>query len=219
LASVLLSKVLTHTVDGYNSGVAVKLPGISCNGNKVQVHRLDIVEGKISNDDVSVLRDTGCSTVFAHSKFTNTDHLTGHARDICLADGTVKPYLQQYQVYALVLYCHYTRYLVILQLHHYYSHQQYVHAEFVYISQTYLVYVHSLLASLALQDNRCNMSCFLTNKTNSSLCLVFFVLKTLTWMFWLVWFTYMFILVSLLKRFCFFNQLINSFVRTRRDRL
>ena len=79
-----------HTVDGYNSGVTVKLPGISCNGNKVQVHRLDIVEGKISSDDVSVLRDTGCSTVFVHSKFTNSDHLTGHARDICLADGTVK---------------------------------------------------------------------------------------------------------------------------------
>jgi hypothetical protein len=79
-----------HTVDGYNSGVTVKLPGISCNGNKVQVHGLDIVEGKINNDDVSVLRDTGCSTVFVHSKFTNTDHLTGHTRDICLADGTVK---------------------------------------------------------------------------------------------------------------------------------
>jgi hypothetical protein len=54
------------------------------------VHGLDIVEGKINNDDVSVLRDTGCSTVFVHSKFTNTDHLTGHTRDICLADGTVK---------------------------------------------------------------------------------------------------------------------------------
>jgi hypothetical protein len=79
-----------HTVDGYNSGVTVKLPGISCNGNKVQVHGLDIVEGKINNDDVSVLRDMGCSTVFVHSKFTNTDHLTGHTKDICLADGTVK---------------------------------------------------------------------------------------------------------------------------------
>jgi hypothetical protein len=54
------------------------------------VHGLDIVEGKINNDDVSVLRDMGCSTVFVHSKFTNTDHLTGHTRDICLADGTVK---------------------------------------------------------------------------------------------------------------------------------
>ena len=54
------------------------------------MHGLDIVEGKINNDDVSVLRDTGCSTVFVHSKFTNTDHLTGHTRDICLVDGTVK---------------------------------------------------------------------------------------------------------------------------------
>jgi hypothetical protein len=32
------------------------------------VHGLDVVEGKINNDDVSVLRDTGCSTVFVHSK-------------------------------------------------------------------------------------------------------------------------------------------------------
>ena len=47
------------------------------------MHGLDIVEGKINNDDVSVLRDTGCSTVFVHRKFTNTDHLTGHTRDIC----------------------------------------------------------------------------------------------------------------------------------------
>jgi hypothetical protein len=61
---------------GYYSGVTVKLPGISCNGNKVQVHGLDIVEGKINNDDASVLRDTGCSTAFVHSEFTNTDHLT-----------------------------------------------------------------------------------------------------------------------------------------------
>ena len=49
------------------------------------MHGLDIFEGKINNDDVSVLRDTGCSTVFVHSKFTNTVHLTGHTRDICLA--------------------------------------------------------------------------------------------------------------------------------------
>jgi hypothetical protein len=52
-----------HSCERYNSGVTVKLPGISCIGNKVQVHGLDIVEGKINNDDVSVLRDTGCSTV------------------------------------------------------------------------------------------------------------------------------------------------------------
>lgn len=79
-----------HTVDDYISGITVKLPGVSCNGDKVQVHGLDIVEGKINSDKISVLRDTGCSTVFVHSKFTSSDHYTGHNRDICLADGTVK---------------------------------------------------------------------------------------------------------------------------------
>ncbi|CAC5404352.1 Transposon Ty3-I Gag-Pol polyprotein,Transposon Ty3-G Gag-Pol polyprotein [Mytilus coruscus] len=78
------------TVDDYISGVTVKLPGVSCNGNKVQVHGLDIVEGEINSDKISVLRDTGCSTVFVHSRFTNPDFLTGQARDICLADGTMK---------------------------------------------------------------------------------------------------------------------------------
>ncbi|CAC5374158.1 unnamed protein product [Mytilus coruscus] len=79
-----------HKVNDYISGVTVKLPGVSCNGNKVQVHGLDIVKGEINSDKVSVLRDTGCSTVFVHSRFTNPDFLTGQTRDICLADGTVK---------------------------------------------------------------------------------------------------------------------------------
>ncbi|VDI78345.1 Hypothetical predicted protein [Mytilus galloprovincialis] len=79
-----------YRVDDYISGVTVKLPGVSCNGDKVQVHGLDIVEGKIDSDKISVLRDTGCSTVFVHSRFTNPDCLTGQTRDICLADGSVK---------------------------------------------------------------------------------------------------------------------------------
>jgi hypothetical protein len=57
------------------------------------------------NDDVSVLRDTGCSTVFVHSKFTNTDHLTGHTRDICLANGTVKQCPEVYSVFCKSISC------------------------------------------------------------------------------------------------------------------
>ncbi|CAC5388230.1 unnamed protein product [Mytilus coruscus] len=75
-----------HKVDDYISGVAVKLPVVSFNGNKVQVYG----KGKINSDKISVLRDTGCSTVFVHSRFTIPDFLTGQTRDICLADGTVK---------------------------------------------------------------------------------------------------------------------------------
>jgi hypothetical protein len=57
------------------------------------VHGLDIVEGKINNDDVSVLRDTGCSTVFVHSKFTNTDLVYVHS---VLASLALKENLLQY---------------------------------------------------------------------------------------------------------------------------
>ncbi|CAG2240481.1 unnamed protein product [Mytilus edulis] len=89
LGLVLFSRQ-EYRVDDYISGVTVKLPGVSCNGDKVQVHGLDIVEGKIDSDKISVLRDTGCSTVFVHSRFTNPDCLTGQTRDICLADGSVK---------------------------------------------------------------------------------------------------------------------------------
>lgn len=53
--------------------VIVKLPGVSCNGNKVQEHGLDILEGEINSNTVSVLKDTGRSTVFIYSRFTNQD--------------------------------------------------------------------------------------------------------------------------------------------------
>ena len=73
-------------------GVTLKLHGISCSGNKIKtkVRGLDIVEGRIKNEQISVLRDTGCSTVLIHSKCTNSDDLTGHTREIYLADGTVR---------------------------------------------------------------------------------------------------------------------------------
>ena len=70
--------------DGFLNGVTLNLPGISCSGNKIKtkVHGLYIVEGRIKNEHIFVLRDTGCSTVLIHSK----------RREICLADGTVKKY-------------------------------------------------------------------------------------------------------------------------------
>lgn len=63
-----------YKVGNYISGVIAKLPLVSCNGNKVQEHGLDIVEGEINSDTVSVLRDTYRSTVFVHSRLTNQDY-------------------------------------------------------------------------------------------------------------------------------------------------
>jgi hypothetical protein len=80
--------------DGFLNGVTLNLPGISCSGNKIKtkVHGLYMVIGKIKNEHISVLRDTGCSTVLIHSKRTNSNDFTGFTRKICLADGTVKKY-------------------------------------------------------------------------------------------------------------------------------
>jgi hypothetical protein len=80
--------------DGFISGVTLNLTWISCSGNKIKtkVHGLDIVEGRIKNEQISVLRDRGCSTVLIHSKRTNPNDFTGFTREICLADGTVKKF-------------------------------------------------------------------------------------------------------------------------------
>ena len=36
-----------HTVNGYNSGVSVKLPGISCNGNKYKCMDLILLKVRL----------------------------------------------------------------------------------------------------------------------------------------------------------------------------
>jgi hypothetical protein len=80
--------------DGFISGITLHLTGISCSGNKIKtkVHGLDIVEGRIKNEQISVLRDTECSTVLIHSKRSNPNDFTGFTREICLADDTVKKF-------------------------------------------------------------------------------------------------------------------------------
>lgn len=65
--------------NGFISGVTLKLPEISCSGNKIKtkVYGLDIVEGRIKNEQISVLRDTGCSTVLIYNECTNSEDFTG----------------------------------------------------------------------------------------------------------------------------------------------
>ena len=81
-----------HPVDGYVGGLTVRLPGISCDEQTEckKVPGLEIVEGKVNGNIVSVLRDTGSSTVFVNSKFVEPDNFTGKSRDICLADGSTR---------------------------------------------------------------------------------------------------------------------------------
>ncbi|KAL5007617.1 hypothetical protein ScPMuIL_016423, partial [Solemya velum] len=52
------------------------------------VSGLDVVKGHVGNKSVSVLRDTGSSTVFVNSKLVGKDNETGRVREILLADGT-----------------------------------------------------------------------------------------------------------------------------------
>ncbi|CAG2185025.1 unnamed protein product [Mytilus edulis] len=66
------------TVDEYAGGMTIRLPGVSCDEVKTnKVPGLDIVEGKVNSKPVSVLRDTGCSTVFVNQKFVDSDKFTG----------------------------------------------------------------------------------------------------------------------------------------------
>lgn len=47
-----------------------------------------MVSGEVGEKIVSVLRDTGCSTVFVNSKLVSDDEKTGRTKVITLADGT-----------------------------------------------------------------------------------------------------------------------------------
>ncbi|CAG2194243.1 unnamed protein product [Mytilus edulis] len=78
-------------VDEYAGGKNIRFPGVSCDELKTnKVPELDIVEGKVNSKPVSVLRDTGCSTVFVSQKCVDSDNFTGKSRDICLADGSTR---------------------------------------------------------------------------------------------------------------------------------
>jgi hypothetical protein len=52
-----------------------------------KVSGIEIVDGKVNEQSVSVLRDTGSSTVFVHGKYVEPAKFTGEVRMISLADG------------------------------------------------------------------------------------------------------------------------------------
>ena len=72
----------------------VKLPGVSPETkyevDAKSVPGLDISKGTVGGKNATVLRDTGCSTVFVHSRLVNEGQRTGREKKIVLADGTEK---------------------------------------------------------------------------------------------------------------------------------
>lgn len=70
----------------------IRLPGVQCKRatDCSKVSGLDIVCGEVNGKVVSVLRDTGSSTVIVHSNLVSIENYTGNSRDICLADGSTK---------------------------------------------------------------------------------------------------------------------------------
>jgi hypothetical protein len=78
-------------VKRYVSGNTVRLPGVSgIDHTEKKVSGIEIVDGKVNEQSVSVLRDTGSSTVFVHGKYVEPAKFTGEVRMISLADGTVR---------------------------------------------------------------------------------------------------------------------------------
>nr|XP_034310523.1 uncharacterized protein LOC117684040 isoform X3 [Crassostrea gigas] len=87
-----------HTEGGkpdlYTSAALVKLPGVSTGDTKDvddnSVPGLDISRGSVGGKEATVLRDTGCSTVFVHSRLVEKEQMTGRGRKVILADGSEK---------------------------------------------------------------------------------------------------------------------------------
>jgi hypothetical protein len=78
-------------VKRYVSGVTVRLPGVSgIDHTEKKVSGIEIVDGKVNEQSVSVLRDTGSSTVFVHGKYVKPAKFTGEVRMISLANGIVR---------------------------------------------------------------------------------------------------------------------------------
>ena len=57
-----------------------------------QIPRMPTKEGYLSGKCVTVLRDTGCSTVVVRKDLINPDQLTGKSQSCVLVDGTVKTF-------------------------------------------------------------------------------------------------------------------------------
>ncbi|KAL5006374.1 hypothetical protein ScPMuIL_015180 [Solemya velum] len=79
-----------HDIGNCENTCVFKLSGVREVGLEVDdvVSGLDVVKGHVGNKSVSVLRDTGSSTVFVNSKLVGKDNETGRVKEILLADGT-----------------------------------------------------------------------------------------------------------------------------------
>ena len=78
--------------DDCEQGNIVKLSGVAVDADvdERKGSGLEIVKGTVEGKPVSVLRDTGSSTVFVHSSIVNGMERTGRMKDIWLADGSVR---------------------------------------------------------------------------------------------------------------------------------
>ncbi|XP_062585038.1 uncharacterized protein LOC134246689 [Saccostrea cucullata] len=90
-----LDETMTVSEDSdsvHENKVVVKLSGVSITDDSALELScetgLDLVSGEVGGHVVSVLRDTGCSTVFVNSKLVSDEDKTGKSRVITLADGT-----------------------------------------------------------------------------------------------------------------------------------
>ncbi|XP_065939476.1 uncharacterized protein [Magallana gigas] len=85
--------IVSDQGDGFNENkMVVELSGVSATDESSLEtcceSGLDLVSGEVGEKVVSVLRDTGCSTVFVNSKLVSDDEKTGRTKVITLADGT-----------------------------------------------------------------------------------------------------------------------------------
>lgn len=85
--------IVSDQGDGvHENKMVVKLSGVSATDESSLEtcceSGLDLVSGEVGEKVVSVLRDTGCSTVFVNSKLVSDDEKTGRTKVITLADGT-----------------------------------------------------------------------------------------------------------------------------------
>ena len=68
-----------------------KLPVIADSCFKEGLNRMPVTYGSLGGQRVSVLRDTGCSTVVVRRSLVSEHQLTGHKAMCVLIDGTVRP--------------------------------------------------------------------------------------------------------------------------------
>lgn len=80
----------SNTGDILSNGVTVTLPGVNYEKCQDTVVGMNIVSGQVDGIPVTVLRDTGSSSVFVHSKLVPRKPFKGRIKKIMLADGTCR---------------------------------------------------------------------------------------------------------------------------------